>query len=138
MDEIWRKETHQRIESLVTHICAASGCTAEIKIVTCYPCLINDESVITKCRKRATEYLGEDKVHELPQRMAAEDFAYYSQKAPAGFYRLGTGWGDPKKDFPVHSNHFDINEKALETGMGLLAFITLSEMAAGEKQDLMI
>jgi metal-dependent amidase/aminoacylase/carboxypeptidase family protein len=82
------------------------------------------------CREAAIAYLGEDKVHELPQRMTSEDFAFYSQKVPASFYRLGTGWPETEKNFPVHSNRFDINETALETGMGLMAYIALSALSA--------
>ncbi len=129
MDENWRTETHKRIRTIVEKTCEASGCTAEVKIIIGYPCLINNDQITTQCRLAAIDYLGEDKVHELPLRMTSEDFAFYSQKAPASFYRLGTGWGDPKKNFPVHSNRFDINEVALESGMGLMAYITLSNLS---------
>ncbi|MBK9103117.1 MAG: amidohydrolase [Saprospiraceae bacterium] len=128
MDEHWRSDTHQRIKTLVDHICIASGATNETKIVTGYPSLVNDDKVTSMCREAAVQYLGEDKVHELPLRMTSEDFAFYTRLAPASFYRLGTGWEDPERNFPVHSNRFDINEEALETGMGLMAFIALSEL----------
>jgi amidohydrolase len=130
MDEDWRQVTHNRIKSLVESTCAAAGCTADTRIVVGYPCLINDDEITNKCRLLAIEYLGAEKVHELPQRMTSEDFAFYSQKVPASFYRLGTGWPDSEKNFPVHSNHFNVNELALESGMGLLAFMTLSELSA--------
>lgn len=61
--------------------------------------------------------------------MTSEDFAFYSQIAPASFYRLGTGWTDSEKNYPVHSNRFDINEDALETGIGLMAYIALSGLS---------
>lgn len=128
MDEKWRLDTHQRIPLLVEKICQASGATADVKIVTGYPSLVNNEAVTTMCRKSAVEYLGADKVHELPQRMTSEDFAFYSQIVPASFYRLGTGWPEAEKNFPVHSNKFDINEAALETGMGLMAYIALTAL----------
>ena len=128
MDERWRMETHQRIKTLIEHICKASGATSETKIVTGYPSLVNDDKVTSMCREAAVQYLGEDKVHELPLRMTSEDFAFYTRLAPASFYRLGTGWEDPERNFPVHSNRFDINEDALETGMGLLAYIALSDL----------
>jgi len=128
MDEKWRAATHQRIQHLVENICQASGATADVKIVTGYPTLINNEAVTSLCRNAAIAYLGEDKVHELPQRMTSEDFAFYSQKVPASFYRLGTGWSETEKNFPVHSSRFDINEAALETGMGLMAYIALSAL----------
>jgi amidohydrolase len=130
MDETWRMETHQRIEKLVSEICNASGAKAEINIVKGYPSLINNEKVTAICKNAAVHYLGEDKVHELPQRMTSEDFSFYSQELPASFYRLGTGKPKPEENYPVHSNRFDIDETALETGMGLMAFIVLSELSA--------
>lgn len=129
MDERWRSDTHQRIKTLIEHLCIASGATSETKIVIGYPSLINDDKVTSMCREAAVQYLGEDKVHELPLRMTSEDFAFYTQLAPASFYRLGTGWEDAGRNFPVHSNRFDINEDALETGMGLLAYIALSDLS---------
>ena len=65
-------------------------------------------------------------------RMSSEDFAFYSQKVPATFYRLGTGWAETERNFPVHSNRFDINEAALETGMGLMAYIVLSTLSGSQ------
>ena len=128
MDESWRIATHQRIEKLVKETCAASGATADIHLVKGYPSLINHEGVTGMCKNAAIQFLGEEKVHALPQRMTSEDFAFYSQEVPATFYRLGTGRPEPAKNYPVHSNRFDIDEKALETGMGLMAFIVLSNL----------
>lgn len=126
MNETWRMEAHQRIRQMVENICLASDATCDIKIMVGYPCLINNDRVTAMCRETAIQYLGADKVHELPQRMTSEDFAFYSQQVPATFYRLGTGWPEPEKNYPVHSNRFDINEIALETGMGLMAYMAIS------------
>ncbi len=125
MDEAWRFHTHRRLVHLVESICHGSGTEAEVRIEVGYPCLINDDHVTAGCRQAAIDYLGAEYVHELPQRMTSEDFAFYSQHVPATFYRLGTGWPD-RVNPPVHSNKFDIQESALETGMGLMAFLVLS------------
>jgi amidohydrolase len=129
MDEVWRYQAHQMIRNLVEHICQASGATVSINIVIGYPCLKNDDKVTNMCRDAAIQYLGSDKVHDLPTRMSSEDFAFYSQHVPAAFYRLGTGWAESDRNYPVHSSRFDVNEEALETGMGLMSFITLTNLA---------
>lgn len=128
MNEPWRNEAKLRIKKLVTSICEASGASVVINIVDGYPSLTNHDKITEMCRSAAITYLGEDKVHELPQRMSSEDFAFYSQLVPSSFYRLGTGGPDPEKNFPVHSNQFDIDETSLETGIGLMAFITMSNL----------
>jgi amidohydrolase len=124
MDETWRFNTHDHIRTLVQDLCTASGAKSETRIEIGYPCLVNHDVVTQNCRHAAGEFLGTEKIHELPQRMTSEDFAFFSQQVPATFFRLGTGWTD-RENYPVHSNRFDVNEQALETGMGLMAFLAL-------------
>jgi amidohydrolase len=132
MDETWRQSAHDKIKMLVENICQASGASADIRIAKGYPNLKNNESITSMCRELAVAFLGEDKVHELPQRMTSEDFAFYTRQVPASFYRLGTGWPEVDRNFPVHSSRFDINETALETGMGLMAYIALSALSGDQ------
>ncbi len=125
MAEDWRWKTHEAITTLVKGICEASGAKAEVRIETGYPCLANDARVTKLFREKAIEYLGKENVHDLPVRLTSEDFAFYAQEMPATFYRLGTGFAG-KSNPAVHSSHFDIDENALETGMGLMAYVILS------------
>lgn len=127
MDETWRAATHDRIRDLVQGICHAAGATAEVRIERGYPALHNDEAVTQFCRDYAIDYLGSDRVHELPLRMTSEDFAHYTRLAPGCFFRLGTGFTDGRPNAPVHTSRFDIDERALETGMGLLAGMALHQ-----------
>jgi metal-dependent amidase/aminoacylase/carboxypeptidase family protein len=73
--------------------------------------------------------LGKDKVVDLPLRMTAEDFAYFSQAMPACFYRLGTGNPERGITSPIHTDTFDIDESALETGTGLMAWLAIKELS---------
>jgi amidohydrolase len=125
MDENWRYKAHQLIKDFIVHTCEASGGTAEVRIEVGYPSLKNDDLLTDRCKEAAIQYLGQDKVHELPQRMSSEDFAFYTHQAPGTFYRLGTGGESEDINFPVHSNRFNIDEAALETGMGIMAYLAL-------------
>ena len=58
--------------------------------------------------------------------MTSEDFSFFSQAAPSCFYRLGTG--DGKTERKLHTSTFDINEDALRTSFGLMAYIALKEI----------
>jgi metal-dependent amidase/aminoacylase/carboxypeptidase family protein len=60
--------------------------------------------------------------------MAAEDFAYISQKVPSCFFRLGTGNKAKGISSGVHTATFDIDEKALEIGVGALTWIAFNEL----------
>jgi metal-dependent amidase/aminoacylase/carboxypeptidase family protein len=58
--------------------------------------------------------------------MGAEDFAYYSHEIPACFYRLGVGNVSKGITAGVHTPKFNIDERAIETGMGVMAWLAAS------------
>ena len=126
MNETWRGLSHEKIKSIANKIANENCGKVEVNIVKGYPFLINDEHTTNLCRSAAIEYLGRENVEELPLRMTAEDFAWYSQKIPACFYRLGTGNKTKGITSGVHTSTFDIDEKSLITGTGLMAWIALS------------
>jgi metal-dependent amidase/aminoacylase/carboxypeptidase family protein len=66
-----------------------------------------------------------DEMSSLDLRMTSEDFAFYSQVMPSCFYRLGVRNANKGITSGIHTSTFDIDESALETGMGLMAYIAL-------------
>ncbi|MCK5170467.1 MAG: amidohydrolase, partial [Bacteroidales bacterium] len=102
MDENWRNDAHNKISDIAKSIAEKQGATVHINIKTGYPVLVNNENATGKVIQYAKEYLGDENVAELDIRMTAEDFAYYSQKLPATFYRLGTS-SDTENINPLHS-----------------------------------
>jgi metal-dependent amidase/aminoacylase/carboxypeptidase family protein len=102
------------------------GGSCKVFIDKGYPLLVNDVQTTLRAMQLAREYLGDDNVVELDQRMTAEDFAYYSHIIPACFYRLGVkspGWKEVRN---LHTSTFDADESSIETGMGLMAWIAVS------------
>jgi metal-dependent amidase/aminoacylase/carboxypeptidase family protein len=93
-----------------------------------YPFLVNDKNVTEHCRQAAIDYLGKENVEELPMRMTAEDFAYFSHELPVCFYRLGTGNKAKGITSGVHTPTFDIDENALKIGSGLMAWLAINEL----------
>lgn len=67
--------------------------------------------------------MGADRVSETELRMGAEDFGYYAQQIPACFYRLGTMNREKGITAGVHTPVFNIDEDAIETGMGMMAWL---------------
>lgn len=128
MNEKWRTDIHHRMVKMAEGIAEGMGGSVEFEIMKGYPFLINDEELTHRSFEWAKEFLGEENVIELPIRMTAEDFSYYSQKIPACFYRLGTG--NPSKGItsPVHTDTFDVDEKSLEIGMGLMSYLAIKEL----------
>lgn len=130
MDETVRSAAHQQIKEIAKNTVAAFGGTVDVNIAIGYPVLTNNDALTQRSYDRAVAYLGKENVIITTPRMGAEDFAFYSQKVPACFYRLGTGNPDKGITSNIHTPTFNIDENALVTGMGLMAFHALGELSA--------
>lgn len=127
-DEDWRAKAHERIQEVADGIAKSTGAAFNLEIRKGYPFLRNDEELTPKVKEWAIDFWGAENVHDLEMRMTAEDFAYFSQKAPAVFYRLGVGNPDKGIMHPVHSPHFDVDKKTLELSTGWMAYIALKDL----------
>ncbi len=127
-NEEWRKEALHKIQSIATNIAESMGASCEVKFAPGYPFLINHEDYTERNINAAKEYLGAENVEELDLWMAAEDFASYSHHVDACFYRLGTRNEEKGITSGVHTPTFDIDENALKTGMGLMAYLAINEL----------
>jgi amidohydrolase len=127
-DEEWRAEIKNKITKMAKGIAGSMGGECEVFIDQGYPVLINNDKVTEDARKYAIEYLGKENVLDLELRTTAEDFAYFTQKVPGCFYRLGVRNEQKGITSNLHTATFDVDESSLETGMGLMAWMTVREM----------
>jgi len=123
MDEAWRFEAHKRITEIVENLAKANRAEIELKIDIGYPTVYNNPALCNHARLLGEEFIGNSNVEETELRMGAEDFGYYSQKIPGCFFRLGTGNKEMGITSGVHTPRFDIDERAIEIGIGIMAFI---------------
>jgi amidohydrolase len=123
MDEEWRFKAHELIRKVTTDLVASMGGRVDLHIDVGYPCVMNDEKVNANARKKAEVYMGIENVSETELRMGAEDFGYYAQHIPACFYRLGTMNTAKGITAGVHTPVFNIDESAIEIGMGMMAWL---------------
>ena len=128
MNEEWRYEAHKKIKLIAENTAKAFGGICEVDIKIGYPCLHNNPDLTDLARTFAIDFLGENNVVELPMRMTSEDFSFYSQKIPACFYRLGTRNEKKGITSPVHTPTFDIDESALLTGAGFMAYLAYKQL----------
>jgi amidohydrolase len=123
LDEEWRYRAHGLIRKLAEGIAHSMGAEIQVHIDIGYPAVQNNEKLNATARMRAEEYMGKDNVLETEMRMGSEDFGYYTQKIPGCFYRLGVM--NPARGIQsgVHTPTFNIDESAIETGMGMMAWL---------------
>lgn len=122
MDEGWRFAAHDLIKNISNQLVASMGGELDLHIDIGYPNVYNNEQLTAAAKHNAIAYLGANNVEETEIRMGAEDFGYYTQKIPGCFYRLGV-MGDANNIRNVHTPVFDIDENAIETGMGMMALL---------------
>lgn len=125
-DEHLRTSTHDFIQSKCREIAEKYKAEIEVNIVKGYPVLNNHEELTDKSFSLAEHYLESGNCHRLPIRMGAEDFAFYSQKIPACFYRVGVGNKEKGFTHPIHSPFFKIDENALKTSVGLMCWLAVN------------
>lgn len=122
-DEEWRAQAHDLIYAFATDLAHAHGAEVDCKIIKGYPPLENNEALTEWAKNETENLLGLSNVVDLPIRMTTEDFAWYSQKVPACFFRLGVRNEAMGIVHPVHTSLFDIDEEALKIGMATMAYL---------------
>ena len=120
-----RNSIKNKIKELSREVSRQFDVEADVFIEEGYPVLINDVSLTESLRNSAKGFLGDNNVKEIPQLMTAEDFAWYSHKTKACMYRIGTSNAEKGIVSKQHTPTFDIDEDALEIGMGLMAWLAI-------------
>lgn len=123
MDEEWRFKAHELIRKLSTELVHSMGGEIDLKIDVGYPVVYNQEKFTEKNRKLAETFMGKEHVETTEMRMGAEDFAYYTHVIPGCFFRLGTRNEALGLTSGVHTPTFNIDESAIEIGMGIMAWM---------------
>jgi len=117
MDQAVRDLMPGRIEAVVRGVCEAAGTTYRLRYDGGYPPLINDAAATDLARRAAVKVLGADKVESMTPTMGGEDFAYYLQRVPGAFARLGAmapGTLDPRG---LHTSKMMIDEACMATAV---------------------
>jgi amidohydrolase len=130
LNEEWRRNGLEKIEKMAHSIAEGMGGKCEVTISHGYPYLENNPALTRRIRQAAVEYVGVENVVDIDITLGSEDFAYYSHVVPASFYRLGTRNESKGITSYVHTPTFDIDEDALKTGPGLMAWMAINELNA--------
>lgn len=110
-----RQELPHKIEKIIRGITEPYGATYELDYYLGYPVTVNDPGVTETVRRAAISVLGADKVRVAARAsMGGEDYAYFLNKVPGTYIRIGTR--NPEKGIcqEMHHPRFDIDEAVLE------------------------
>lgn len=126
MDENWRFKAHELIRKQGKAIEESTGAEVFVHIDVGYPSVYNNEQLTENASELAKEYLGDSSVETTEIRMGAEDFGYYTSLMPGCFFRLGTANVAKGITAGVHTPRFNIDERAIEIGMGIMTWLGIN------------
>lgn len=108
------------------------GGSCDVFIDFGYPYVFNDDDCTQRTHDNGVEYFGSENVEWLDMRMTAEDFAFFAQKVPACYYRIGVHIpGTPITN--LHRPNLMIDEKSIEYAMGFIAYNALKALKTKSK-----
>ena len=121
----------RRIEEMVRGLDLAFGVTTVFENTAGYPSQVNQNNLVDFIKSCTEDVLGAAGVNVSSPRMGAEDFSYFCQKWPGAMF--GIGCHDPAKgfQFPLHSPHFNMDERALDVGVRLFEHALVRFMEKG-------
>lgn len=110
---------YRRIGEIARSIAEDAGGRIELTTTKHYPVLINHPGVAAAVTRAAERALpdGEINCNAIPS-MGAEDFAFFTEKIPGAYFRLGCTEGE--EVIPLHNDRFSPSEKALPLGSQIL------------------
>ena len=101
----------RRMGEICAGVAATTGTAIDFQYIRLYPPLVNHDEQLEFARRVALEAYGEERVRNHSASMGAEDFAFFLEKRPGCFPRVGIA--DATHTANHHHPNFDYNDLAL-------------------------
>jgi hippurate hydrolase len=116
-----RRALHGEIARVVDSVAEAFRLDCDIEFQAGTPPLVNDAKCAEWARQAARNTLGDQSLRPLAEpNLGGEDFAFYLEKLPGCFFRVG-GRGSDQESVPAHSSRFLPTDDAVLVGAMVLA-----------------
>ena len=116
-----RDQVITRMREIVKGTAVSFGVECKLDFEEETPAVVNDAALV-ELAASAAKALGVP-VTTIEPTTTSEDFAFFQQKVPGAFIRLGTKTEDPPR--MIHNANFDFDEAVLPVGASLLAACAL-------------
>ena len=118
-----RELLHSRLEQVTEGVARSFGLDCRFEFDYGYPALVNDPKMSHLVAQACAKGIGKENVEFIRPSMGGEDFAYYLQKVPGSFFRLGCR--NEKKGITqtFHNSNFNIDEDVLPFGVEMFVRI---------------
>jgi amidohydrolase len=130
-------DLHERIRTTATKIAESAGASAEVKILVNYPVTYNDPELTAQMEPTLKRVAGPDRLLRGLPRTGAEDFSFFSQRAPGLYIWLGVRSPDVAEEdaASLHSPLFAVDESALVLGVRAMANLAVDFLAQQSAAD---
>ena len=112
-----REELKSRIDQVTQGVARSFSMDYRFDFEYGYPVLINNSEMSKLVASACSRGIGKENVEVLKPSMGGEDFAYYLEKVPGSFFRLGCRNEGKGIVHPYHSSLFDVDEEVLPFGV---------------------
>jgi amidohydrolase len=119
----------RRMREILAGVTAAGGGSFEFEYTRENPPLVNHDALSAWAGERLKANLGAERVKPMRAVMGAEDFAFFSQRVPGFYYRLGpTKPGTTNGN--LHTPTFRADDGSIPVGMRAMAGLVVDFLAA--------
>jgi amidohydrolase len=127
--ELWARAP-EILDAALIELLASSDATWEVEYARGTPPVINGAAETRVFEQAVRAVLGADALTEAPRSMGGDSFAWYLERVPGSYARLGVhdpGRGADRLD--IHASTFDVHEDAIEIGVRVLVETALRLIA---------
>ena len=111
------RQAYRRILSMAQQMATAFDCKASMETIVMVAAVNNAAEPTAVVREAAIKVVGAENLDER-RTMASEDMGYFLEEVPGCYFFIGTG---NENSFPHHHPKFDFDERAMVTGVTVMA-----------------
>lgn len=126
IDPVTRKKLIKLLEDIAHEIAYAYKVTLDFNFNVLFPPVVNNSYMNDVIRSSANKLKCINDIIELHKpSMAGDDFAYFGERVPSAYFKLGIGNADIGAVYAIHSPKFFADENAFPIGSALMAQIAV-------------
>lgn len=126
-DEAWHRAP-DLLKELLHAVTAGYDVQAELEYVRGVPPTVNAAGSIEMLRAAAESELGPEAIVLTPTSLGGEDFGWYLEAVSGALARLGVRAPDATEELDLHRGSFDVDERAIATGVRFMAASALTSL----------
>ena len=125
--DVWG-ELPPLVEELITSVAKPYGVDLSINHIRGVPPVVNDERCIGILSDVVACAVTGGVVRQCPQSLGGEDFAWYVDRVPGAFLRLGVAAPGSASTMDLHQSDFDVDETCIPIGVQTLVGAALAPL----------